>query len=207
MSKRELNNSNKIKYTLWLTNEEKSLLELRAEQYGYRYLSDYLRDAGVYNDVILVDISYTESVNSLFTDMITEIRKLTKEVRRVMKYDTSASPEEREMIQQALYRVYSQTKSLKKSVNDNINVSEVIKKSKVKLYKKEIEKEFNDIVNSPVERKTKPNIDAIISRIKLASEIQKDETKSNVYNEGWQDCLAFVTELIKNSVSEGVYYA
>ncbi len=48
-----------------------------------------------------------------------------------MKYDTSASDEEeREMIQQGLYRVYSSTKSLKNSVNDNLNIEAIKKQSK-----------------------------------------------------------------------------
>lgn len=196
MSSRELNSSKRKQFRLWLSDEERNLLEVRAEQYGYRHLSEYLRDAGIYNDVIIVDISYTESVNNLFADMILEIRKLTKEVRRVMKYDTSASPEEREMIQQALYRVYSQTKSLKKSVNDNINIKEVIKKSKVKLYKKEIENEFNNVINASLDKKKQINIDAILSRIKVASNIQKDDYRSNDYDEGWKDCVSFISETI-----------
>lgn len=203
MNDREFKKSNKKKYTLWLTDEEKKLLEVRAEQYGYLYLSEYLRDAGIYNDVIQVDISYTEQVNNLFQELINEIKKLTKEVRRVMKYNTSATTEETEMIQQALYRVYSQTKSLKKSVNDNVNVKEIIKKSKIKLYKNEIKNEFDNIINSSInDTQKKTEMDAIIYQIKLASEsIKNNDKNSKDYNEGWQECISFIREIIEESIN------
>lgn len=147
MIRRELDSNKRKQFRLWLSEEERALLETRAEQYGYRYLSEYLRDAGIYNDVMQIDISYTEEVNQLFSDYILDVRKLLKEVRRIMKFDTSASPEEREKIQMGLYRVYSQMKSLNKSVNDNINISAIIKEYRVKRYKNEIKREFNEIIN------------------------------------------------------------
>ena len=52
------------------------------------------------------------------------------------------------MIQQGLYRVYSSTKSLKNSVNDNLNIEAIKKQSKERLYNQELnelEKVFNEI--------------------------------------------------------------
>lgn len=100
--------------------------------------------------MIQIDVSFTDEVVDSFQTYINEVRKFTKEVRRVMKYDTSASDEERNMIQQALYRVYSSTKSLKNSVNDNLNIEAIVKQSKERLYKQQIdemEEKFNKISN------------------------------------------------------------
>lgn len=153
MNKRELYNSEQKKTTnifIRVSPEEKQLLDLKRQQYGYKYLSDYIRDASIYENVIQIDVSYTDAVVDLFQTCINEIRKLTKEVRRILKYATSLSDEEKDFLQQALYRVYSQTKSLKKSVNDNLDIEAIIKQSKERLYKQqlaEIEKDYERINN------------------------------------------------------------
>ncbi len=139
MKNRELKNDRQKMYTIMFTEEERKLLEAKAQAYNYRYLSDYIRDCAIYESVIQINIDYTESVNNLFQQYIDEIKKFTKEVRRILKWDTTTSAEEKEIIQQALYRVYSQTKSLKKSVNDNINVEVIEKESKKKLYNKKLQ--------------------------------------------------------------------
>lgn len=155
MSKRELytkdKNTKVHSYKIRFSPEEKQLLDLKRQQYGYKYLSDYIRDASIYENVIQIDVSYTDAVVDLFQTYITEIRKFTKEARRILKYATSLSDEERELLQQSLYRVYSQTKSLKKSVNDNLDIEAIVKQSKERIYKQqlaELEKDFERINNN-----------------------------------------------------------
>lgn len=139
MKQRPLKNKPLLKYTIRFSEEERKLLEAKADMYNYRYLSDYIRDCAIYESVIQINIKYTEAVNNLFQQYIDETKKFTKEVRRILKWDTTTSAEEKELLQQALYRVYSQTKSLKKSVNDNINVEVVEKESKKKIYNKKLQ--------------------------------------------------------------------
>lgn len=151
MNKRELNNlkaTEQLQIKFRVSPEEKQLLNVKKEQYNYRYLSDYIRDASIYENIIQIDVSYTDAVVDLFQTYITEIRKFTKEARRILKYATSLSDEERELLQQSLYRVYSQTKSLKKSVNDNLDIEIIMKQSKERLYKQQLDKleeKFNAI--------------------------------------------------------------
>lgn len=153
MRKRELNNikaTEQLQIKFRVSPEEKQLLNIKKGKYNYRYLSDYIRDACIYENLIQIDVSFTDAIVDLFQTYINEVRKFTKEVRRVMKYDTSVSDEERERIEQALYRVYSSTKSLKNSVNDNLNIEAIVKQSKERLYKQhidEMEEKFNKISN------------------------------------------------------------
>lgn len=150
MAYRELDSKPRKRFMLRLSEEERKLLDLKAKQYGYKHLSDYIRDSCIYESLVQINVSYTAEVSRLFQEYIDEIKKYTKEVRRVLKYDTSASPEERDMIQQSLYRVYSQTRSLKNSVNDNLNIEEIVRESRMRLYRKqcdELEKEFEVLIN------------------------------------------------------------
>lgn len=143
MKERELENKKKrmpkVKYTVRFTEEEMKLLQAKAEHYNYRYLSDYIRDSGIYENVVQVDVKYTDELNLLFQEYIDEVKKLTKEMRRVLKWDTTMTEEEKETFQQSLYRVYSQLKSLKKSVNDNIDISMIEKGAKKTLYNKKLQ--------------------------------------------------------------------
>ena len=131
--------------------EEKQLLNLKRQQYHYQYLSDYIRDACIYENIIQIDVSYAKGVDDLFQSYINEVRKFNKEIRRILKYDTHISPEEKDVLQQSLYRVYSATKSLIKSVNDNLDIQAIIKQSKERLYHQqvnELEEKFNAISNN-----------------------------------------------------------
>ena len=144
----KMNNIEYAPYNIRFTKEERRLLDIKSQQYGYKYVSDYIRDCCLYESVIEINMQYTSDTNKLIQDYSVEISKFTKEVRRILKYATSLSPDEIETLQQSLYRVYSQTKSLKKVVNENINVDAIIKQSKEKIYKQQIEilkKEFDKI--------------------------------------------------------------
>lgn len=154
MSKRELYNKDAHKKMcnvhIRVSPEEKQLLDLKRQQYNYKYLSDYIRDSSIYENIIQIDVSYTDKVADLFQTYINEVRKFTKEVRRILKYDTHISPEEKDVLQLELYKVYSSTKSLKNSVNDNLNIDAIVRQSKERIYKQqlaEIEKTFEEINN------------------------------------------------------------
>lgn len=137
-------------YNIRFSKEERKLLDVKSNQYGYKYVSDYIRDCCLYESIIEINMQYTKETNKLIQDYTTEISKYTKEVRRILKFATSLSPEEFETLQQSLYRVYSQTKSLKKAVNENINVDAIIKQSKEKIYKQQVEvlkNEFDKIIS------------------------------------------------------------
>ena len=137
MKERELNKDKKKQYNIWLTDEERKLLNAKVQQYNYQYLSDYIRDAALYEGLIEVNVSYTDEVNALFQEAINEIRKYTKEVRRILKWSSNISKAELEQLQHSLNIIYGVTKSLKKSVNDNINVTEIVHNSRKKIYQQQ----------------------------------------------------------------------
>lgn len=151
MGRRELNDKKaveQLQVKFRVSPMEKQLLNLKRKQYHYQYLSDYIRDACIYENIIQIDVSYAEGVDDLFQTYINEVRKFNKEVKRILKYDTHISEKEKDFLQQAQYRVYSATKSLIKSVNDNLNIQAIIKQSKERLYHQqvnELEEKFNAI--------------------------------------------------------------
>lgn len=109
------------KFPLWLSKGERLLLEAKAEEYGYIYLADYIRNASIYESLVKIELTGSEELLPLYQEYINEVRKYTKEVRRILRYATSLSEEEKNTLQDSLYAVYSSMKSLKKETNEKIN--------------------------------------------------------------------------------------
>lgn len=137
---RKLDDANKRKkYPLWLLEGERLLLEAKAEEYQYKYLADYIRDSAIYESLIKVNLTGSENLISCYQKYISEIKKYTKEVRRILRYGTTLSAEEKELLQNSLFAVYSQLKSLKGSTEEKLDyeVIEDIAKNRIedKYYK------------------------------------------------------------------------
>lgn len=127
------------KFPLWLSEGERLLLEAKAEEYQYKYLADYIRDAAIYENLIKVNLEGSEDLISCYQKYISEVKKYTKEVRRILRYGTTLNAEEKELLQNSLFAVYSQMKSLKGTTEEKLDyeVIEEIAKNRIedKYYK------------------------------------------------------------------------
>lgn len=127
------------KFPLWLSEGERLLLEAKAEEYQYKYLADYIRDAAIYESLIKVNLEGSENLISCYQKYISEVKKYTKEVRRILRYGTTLSSEEKELLQNSLFAVYSQMKILKGTTEEKLDyeVIEEIAKNRIedKYYK------------------------------------------------------------------------
>lgn len=127
------------KFPLWLSEGERLLLEAKAEEYQYKYLADYIRDAAIYESLIKVNLEGSEDLICCYQKYISEVKKYTKEVRRILQYGTTLSSEEKELLQNSLFAVYSQMKSLKGTTEEKLDyeVIEEIAKNRIedKYYK------------------------------------------------------------------------
>ncbi len=127
------------KFPLWLSEGERLLLEAKAEEYQYKYLADYIRDAAIYESLIKVNLEGSEDLICCYQKYISEVKKYTKEVRRILRYGTTLSSEEKELLQNSLFAVYSQMKSLKGTTEEKLDyeVIEEIAKNRIedKYYK------------------------------------------------------------------------
>lgn len=137
---RKLDNAKKRKkFPLWLSEGERLLLEAKAEEYQYKYLADYIRDAAIYESLIKVNLEGSEDLISCYQKYISEVKKYTKEVRRILRYGTTLNAEEKELLQNSLFAVYSQMKSLKGTTEEKLDyeVIEEIAKNRIedKYYK------------------------------------------------------------------------
>lgn len=129
------------KYPLWLSNGERLLLEAKAEEYGYKYLADYIRDAAIYESLIkVVPHGFAELITA-FQEYNNEVKKYTKEVRRILRniptseYDEipTLTEAEKKALQNTLYAVYNGIKALRKETAEKVNYEIIEKYAKEKV--------------------------------------------------------------------------
>ncbi|MFR5682832.1 MAG: hypothetical protein ACLUD1_01890 [Clostridia bacterium] len=109
------------KYPLWLSEGERKLLELKARAYGYIHLSDYIRNASIYESLVKINLTGTDELIKVYQKYLDEIKKFNKEVRRILRYATSLSTEEFNKLQNSLFSIYSAVKQLKKETNEKLD--------------------------------------------------------------------------------------
>lgn len=73
-----------------VSEEEKTLIKAKAEMYGYRYLSNYIRDSAIYEKVTQVDLKGQDEILSAFSENTKEIKDIAKGVRHLCKFLTQA---------------------------------------------------------------------------------------------------------------------
>lgn len=121
------------KFPLWLSKGERLLLEAKAEEYGYIYLADYVREAAIYESLVKIELKGSEDLIKNYQEYNTEIKKYTKEVRRILRYATTLSESEKEQLQNSLYAIYSEIKSLKKATEQKLDYEVIERIAKRKL--------------------------------------------------------------------------
>ena len=121
------------KFPLWLSEGERLLLEAKASEYGYIYLADYIRDASIYESLVKIDLIGSEELLPLFQEYITDVKKYTKEVRRILRYATTLNDDEKEVLQNSLYAIYNEIKTLKKVTTEKLDYEVIEKIAKRKI--------------------------------------------------------------------------
>lgn len=78
---------------VWVSDEERCLLETKARYYGYKRLSKYVRDAIIYEKVTRVDVDNQDKIYDAYAINTKELKKITKEIRYMLKYLTQIDEE------------------------------------------------------------------------------------------------------------------
>lgn len=66
-----------------VSKEEKILIKAKAEYYGYRKLSEYIRDAAIYEKVTIVDLIGKNEILKAYSDNTQILREMYKTYRNI----------------------------------------------------------------------------------------------------------------------------
>ena len=78
---------------VWVSDEERALLEAKVNYYGYKRLATYIRDAIIYEKVTHIDLDGKEQIYAAYSENTKELKKIAKEIRHISRYATQISNE------------------------------------------------------------------------------------------------------------------
>ena len=107
---------------VWLTDEERNLLEAKSYYYGYKTLAGYIRDSSVFEKITHVDLDGKKELYDAYSQCTKEIKKVVKEIRNVIKYATQIDAIETRKLTSLMYSIINNQKSLLKMTEKKLNL-------------------------------------------------------------------------------------
>ena len=98
---------------VWVSDEEKALLEAKAKYYSYKSFAAYIRDAAIYEKVTHVYEKGQERIYDAYAENTKEIKKIIKEIRHIKKFATQLNDKNIKALTTLLFTIINnQTKML-----------------------------------------------------------------------------------------------
>lgn len=107
---------------VWLSDEERILVESKAEFYGYKRLAKYIRDAAIYEKVTYINLKNKEKLYVAYSENTKELKKITKEIRHISKYATQLTDETKKNILDIMYAILRNQKSMIKLIDEKLDL-------------------------------------------------------------------------------------
>lgn len=107
---------------VWLSDEERILVESKAEFYGYKRLAKYIRDAAIYEKVTYINLKNKEELYVAYSEDTKELKKITKEIRHISKYATQLNDEQRKDLLDLMFAVLRNQKAMIKLIDEKLDL-------------------------------------------------------------------------------------
>lgn len=107
---------------IWLSDEERILVEAKAEYYGYKRLAKYVRDAAIYEKATNVDFKNKDELYKAYSDNTEELKKITKEIRHISRYATQLSSEGLKNLMNVMYGILGNQKTMIKLIDEKLDL-------------------------------------------------------------------------------------
>lgn len=107
---------------VWVSDEERCLLETKAEIYGYKTLASYIRDAVIYEKVTYSDLKNKNEIYEAYSNNTKELKKVAKEFRHLSKYATQLNNEDLKNISNMIYGIFKNQKKMLQLIDDKLNL-------------------------------------------------------------------------------------
>lgn len=105
-----------------VSDEEKILIETKAEYYGYKQLSNYIRDAAIYEKVTNVDLAGKQETYDAYSKNTNEINQIGKDIRHICTYATQFSESERQELLTYMKAIYKNQKDMIKLIDKKLDL-------------------------------------------------------------------------------------
>lgn len=91
---------------VWVSDEERSLIEAKAKNYCYTRLAPYIRDAAIYERVTNYKVKGEEEILNAYCESNKEIQSMLKDVKHICKFATQISESKRQELLDLTKAIY-----------------------------------------------------------------------------------------------------
>lgn len=105
-----------------VSEEEKILIKAKAEYYGYKQLSKYIRDAAIYEKVTNADLIGKNGILKAYSDNTQILREMYKSIRHIAIFATQIDKYEREELKFKMIEILKHQKEMIKLIDKKLNL-------------------------------------------------------------------------------------
>ena len=105
-----------------VSKEEKALIKAKAEYYGYKQLSNYIRDAAIYEKVTMVDLIRKNEILKAYSDNTKILREIYKCIKHITTYATQIDKYERNELKFRMSEILKYQKDMIKLIDKKLDL-------------------------------------------------------------------------------------
>lgn len=107
---------------VWVSDEERALVEAKAYNYGYRRIAPYIRDAAIYERVTNYKIKGEEEILNAYCETSKEIKSIVKDIRHICKFATQISEGKRQELLNLMKAIYKMQIRIRDSITKKLDL-------------------------------------------------------------------------------------
>lgn len=105
-----------------VSEEEKILIKAKAEYYGYKQLSKYIRDSAIYEKVTIVDLIGKNEILKAYSDNTQILKEMYKSIRHIEIFATQIDKYEREELKFKMIEILKHQKDMIKLIDKKLDL-------------------------------------------------------------------------------------
>mgnify|MGYP004613301887 FL=1 len=105
-----------------VSEEEKILIKAKAEYYGYKQLSKYIRDSAIYEKVTNVDLIGKNEILKAYSDNTLILREMYKSIRHIAIFATQIDKYDREELKFKMMEILKHQKEMIKLIDKKLDL-------------------------------------------------------------------------------------
>lgn len=105
-----------------VTEEEKALIKEKAKFYGYRNISNYIRDAAIYEKVTYVDLKNRQLIYNAYSENTKEIKEITKQIKHMCRFLTQINEDDIRDLKAKMFRIIRLQQEMLKLIGKKLDL-------------------------------------------------------------------------------------
>lgn len=105
-----------------VSEEEKILIKAKAEYYGYKQLSKYIRDSAIYEKVTNVDLIGKHEILKAYSDNTHILKEMYKRIKHIAIFATQIDKYEREELKFKMLEILKNQKEMIKLIDKKLDL-------------------------------------------------------------------------------------